>query len=53
MVHQDEPEEASEPLGIIYVATFVERRMLLCEHSAFTLEGSKLLTCPTTESALV
>ncbi len=53
MVHQDEPEEASEPLGIIYVSILVERSMLLCECGALMREVSKLLMCPTTESTLV
>ena len=39
MVHQDEPKEASEPLGTI----FVERDTLLHVCSALTREVSKLL----------
>ncbi len=53
MVHQDEPEEASEPLGITYVSIFVEHSTLLHECSALTREVNKLLACLTTESAFI
>ncbi len=53
VVHRDEPEEASEPLGITYVSIFVERSTLLRECSALTREVNKLLACLTTESAFI
>ncbi len=53
MVHQDEPKETSEPLGIAYVFIFVEHRTLLHECSALTCKVNKLLTCLTTESTFI
>ncbi len=52
MVHQDEPEEASEPLGVIFVFIFVELHALPHKCSALACKVSKLM-CPTTESTFV
>ncbi len=53
MVHQDEPKEASEPLGITYVSIFVEHCTLLHECCALPHKVSKFLTFLATESAFI